>query len=323
MPSDARLLLLDKDVVESLLQPDDVSLAVREAFVLHSDREGRVFPVVRESLSTGGIFGIKSGDVQSQGLLGFKAAGFWPANRQVGAEPHQATIVLIEPTNGRPICIIDGNAITTARTGAAGGLGLQKLARPESAHACIFGTGVQARVQLDCALRVMPLLQHVRYLTFNGERDSAFEAHFAQRCDIEHASDRNVAVSESDVVITATPGGGALFDFSAVQPGTHLNCVGADTRGKRELPEGLLETARLFVDDKEQASQIGEMQWAPRTPCTELGDLLDGKATLSRAPSDITIFDMTGLALQDLTVARLIYKRALTNGAGTSVAWPW
>ena len=83
---------------------------------MHSDREGRVFPVVRESLSTGGI-GIKSGDVQSEGLLGFKAAGFWTANRQVGAEPHQATLVLIEPANGRPICNIDGNAITTARTG--------------------------------------------------------------------------------------------------------------------------------------------------------------------------------------------------------------
>jgi ornithine cyclodeaminase len=321
MPNDARLLLLDKGAVEALLQPADVWQAVREAFVLHSDREGRVFPVIRESLSTGGIFGIKSGDVQSQGLLGFKAAGFWPANRQNGAEPHQATIVLIDPTNGRPICIIDGNAITTARTGAAGGLGLQKLARPESSRACIFGTGVQARAQLDCALRAMPLLQHVRYLTFDGEPNSVFEAHFAQRCCIGHARDRNVAVAESDVVITATPGGAALFDFSAVQPGTHLNCVGADTRGKRELPEGLLATARVFVDDREQASQIGEMQWAPRTPCTELGDLLCGKAPLTRASSDITIFDMTGLALQDLTVARLIYKLALTSGAGTSIAW--
>lgn len=323
MPSDARLLLLDKDAVEALLQPDAVSLAVREAFVLHSDREGRVFPVVRESLSTGGIFGIKSGDVQSQGLLGFKAAGFWPANRQVGAEPHQATVVLIDPANGRPICIIDGNAITTARTGAAGGLGLRKLARPDSSRACVFGTGVQALVQVDCALRAMPLLQHVYYLTFDGERDCAFEAHFAQRCSIEHAGDRNVAVAESDIVITATPGRGALFDFRAVQPGTHLNCVGADTRGKRELPEGLLEKARLFVDDKEQASQIGEMQWAPQTPCAELGDLLAGKVVLTRTPRDITIFDMTGLALQDLTVARLIYKRALASGAGSSIAWPW
>jgi len=132
MPNDARLLLVDKASVEAVLQPDQVLDAVREAFVLHSRREGRVFPVVREALSTGGIFGIKSGDVASQGLLGFKAAGFWPANRKVGGEPHQATIMLIDPATGRPTCIIDGNAITTVRTGAAGGLGLQQLARQDS-----------------------------------------------------------------------------------------------------------------------------------------------------------------------------------------------
>jgi alanine dehydrogenase len=95
-----------------------------------------------------------------------------------------------------------------------------------------------------------------------------------------------------------------------VQPGTHLNCVGADTKGKRELPEGLLARARLFVDDITQARQIGETQWAPDTPAIELGDLLTGKAQAHRQPADITVFDMTGLALQDLTVARLLYARA-------------
>src|SRR3978361_98098 len=148
MPSDAQLLLLDKNEGDALLLPDDVMQAVREAFVLHSQREGRVFPVVREPLVTGGIFGIKSGDVQVQGLLGFKAAGFWPTNRALNGEPHQATIMLIDPATGRPVCLIDGNAITTVRTGAAGGLGLRYLARPDCKRLCIFGTGVQARIQL-------------------------------------------------------------------------------------------------------------------------------------------------------------------------------
>ena len=96
-----------------------MTAAVREAFVLHSQRAGRVFPVVREKLHTGGVFGIKSGDVANQDLLGFKAAGFWPGNR-AGGEPHQATVALFDPATGRPLCIMDGNAITTARTGAAG-----------------------------------------------------------------------------------------------------------------------------------------------------------------------------------------------------------
>ncbi|MCZ8256424.1 MAG: ornithine cyclodeaminase family protein, partial [Polaromonas sp.] len=113
MPADAQLLLLDKQQVESMLLPADVLEAVREAFVLHSQGEGRVFPVVREALSTGGVFGIKSGSVPAQGVLGFKAAGFWPSNRERGGEPHQATVMLIDPATGRPLCVIDGNAITT------------------------------------------------------------------------------------------------------------------------------------------------------------------------------------------------------------------
>lgn len=97
--------------------------------------------------------------------------------------------------------------------------------------------------------------------------------------------------------------------------GTHLNCVGADTAGKRELPHGLLQRARLVVDDREQALQLGELQWAPETPCVELGTLLLGDA--------VTVFDMTGLALQDLTVARLIHERACAQSLGTRAEWPW
>ncbi len=323
MRSDARLVLLDKQQVEVLLKPDEVVDAVREAFALHSQGEGRVFPVVREPLSTGGVFGIKSGDVQSQGLLGFKAAGFWPANRGLGGEPHQATIMLIDPKTGRPVCVIDGNAITTMRTGAAGGLGLSLLARADSTRLCVFGTGVQARVQVSFALRVLERLSSVRYVTVDGLRDASFEACFSGLCEVLHSADRDAAVAGSDVVITATPGSGPLFDANAVRPGTHLNCVGADTKGKRELPEGLLKRARLFVDDRTQASQIGETQWASDTPCIEIGDLITGVAEGNRQPEDITVFDMTGIALQDLAVARMLHERACETGIATSLAWPW
>jgi ornithine cyclodeaminase len=322
-PADASLLLLDRHQVDALLAPEDVLEAVREAFVLHSAREGRVFPVVREPLASGGVFGIKSGDVPAQGLLGFKAAGFWPANRARGGEPHQATILLIDPLTGRPQCLIDGNAVTTLRTGAAGALGLRTLARPNSTRACVFGTGVQARVQLEFALRTLPALAEVRYVSARGGRDANFEAAFAARCAIAPAADRHEAVAHSDLVITATPGASALFDLEAVQPGTHLNCVGADTRGKRELPDGLLPRVRLVVDDRVQARQIGETQWAPDTASIELGDLLSGRAAFERAADDITVFDMTGLALQDLTVARMLQRRAAATGTGTHIAWRW
>ncbi len=315
--------MLDKNQVELLLEPLATLDAVREAFTLHSERAGRVFPVVREHLGTGGVFGIKSGDVPAQGLLGFKAAGFWPANTARGGERHQATIMLIDPASGRPLCIIDGNAVTTMRTGAAGGIGISLLARQDSRSVCVFGTGVQARIQLEYALRLLPSVQELRYVTSSGQPNAAFERLFSERCPIVHDGDGNAAVGASDVVITATPGSAALFDLDAVRPGTHLNCVGADTRGKRELPEGLLDRVKLYVDDAQQASQIGETQWAPATPCTEIGDLLSGKAALVRGREDITLFDMTGLALQDLTVARMLHQRAMAAQLGTMLAWPW
>jgi ornithine cyclodeaminase/alanine dehydrogenase-like protein (mu-crystallin family) len=323
MRADATLLLLDKDAVEQLLTPAEVTQAVRDAFVLHGRREGRVFPVIREKLATGGVFGIKSGDVPSQDLLGFKAAGFWPRNREAGGEPHQATILLFDPATGRPQCVIDGNAITTVRTGAAGGLGLSLLAREDSTRLTVFGTGVQARSQLRFAFRTLPRLARVHYVSVDRRADPAFESLFADQCDMRCARDADVAVSESDVVITATPGAGPLFDASAVHPGTHLNCVGADTAGKRELPAGLLQRARLVVDDREQALQLGELQWARETPCVELGSLLLGEMPFERAAADITVFDMTGLALQDLTVARLIHERACAQSLGTRIGWPW
>lgn len=323
MPNNARLLLIDRDQVASLLLPDEVLAAVHEAFVLHSQGEGRVFPLVRERLATGGVFGIKSGDVPAQNLLGFKAAGFWPGNRALGGEPHQATIFLMDPATGRPECLIDGNEVTTQRTGAAGGLGLQHLARPDCRRICVFGTGVQAKVQLEFALRLMPSLKEVRYLSSNGQPNAAFEAHFESRCTVLHVVDANQAVSSSDLIVTATTGKAPLFDADAVQPGAHLNCIGTDTKGKRELPPGLLSRARVFVDDTLQSQTIGELQWAPETPLTEIGDVLSGKTAFQRASDDITIFDMTGIALQDLTVARLLYQRAMAAGAGNSIAWPW
>jgi ornithine cyclodeaminase/alanine dehydrogenase-like protein (mu-crystallin family) len=323
MRNDATLLLLNKDDVDRLLTADDVLEAVHRAFVLHAAGEGRVFSLVRERLATGGVFGIKSGDVPTEALLGFKAAGFWPSNRTLGGEPHQATVMLVDPATGRPECVIDGNAITTMRTGAAGGLGLQYLARADSERLCVFGTGTQARIQVTFALHLMPQLKTVRYVTSHGEADAAFEALFKPRCTVEHARHADDAVAQSDIVVTATPGGGPLFSVDAVRAGTHINCVGADTKGKRELPAGLLERARVFVDDRSQAEQIGDLQWNPAVPGIELGAVLGGGAAVQRAHEDITIFDMIGLALQDLTVARMLRDRAREAGIGTRVAWPW
>jgi len=328
MPQNAQLLLLDTRQVAALLNHDRVIDAVADAFKLHSAGAGRIFPVVREGLDTGAVFGIKSGDIGSRGVLGFKAAGFWPQNRALGAEPHQATILLIDPDSGRPLCVIDGNIVTTLRTGAAGALGLRLFARPDSRTLCVFGSGVQAQIQTRYALRVQPTLRHVVHVTRDNRPSADFEAALAADlktagATLAHTTNADAAVAGSDIVITATPGRKALFNADAIRPGTHINAVGADTQGKRELPDGLLARARIFVDDVTQARQIGECQWAPGLAVTAIGDLLTGTTTFTRHADDITVFDMTGIALQDLTVARLLLQEAEASGAGTRIDWPW
>jgi len=333
MPNDARLLLLDRDQAAALLTPDHVLAAVRESFLLHAARSGRVFPVVREMLPENAVFGIKSGGAPGEALLGFKAAGFWPGNRAHSADAHQATIMLFDQASGRPQCLIDGNAVTTERTAAAGALGLTALARQDSSCLHVFGTGVQAGAHVEYALRALPSLRTVRYTASDCRSVPDFEARFAGRCEIAAAPAN--AVAQADIVITATPARCPLFNVRDIQPGTHINAVGADTRGKRELPEGLLPRARIWADDLAQARSIGELQWCAESAACEIGVLLAGSTAganadaagacpgTARAAGDITIFDMTGLALQDLTVARMLLQRALETGTGTSIAWPW
>ena len=323
MRSDAKLRLLDKHAVNELVVYSEVLDAVKQAFTLHTQALGKNFPVVREVLGEQDIFGIKTGYVQSRDLLGFKAAGFWPSNRHSGGDAHQATILLIDPHTGRPQCVIDGNAITTLRTSAAGALGISLLARPDSKRISVFGTGVQGRAQLGLALQVMPSLQQATYVTRSGRPNPEFEALFSCCCKVVHNADGDAAVADADIVITCTPGRGALFQASSVRPGTHLSCVGTDTIGKRELPVELLRNSTVFVDDCDQASRLGEMQWAPNLSSAEIGTLLTGSGCFVRKSDEITIFDMTGIALQDLILARTLFERAEGNNAGQLISWAW
>jgi alanine dehydrogenase len=317
------LLVLNTHAVQQLMDVQQVIQDVEQAFKLHSSRAGKTYPVVREPVDQG-IFGIKSGAVEGQRLVGLKAAGFWMGNRALGKEAHQATVLLVDPQTGRAYALLDGNQITTMRTGAAGGIGLRELGPQAPQTLCLFGTGVQAQVQLQFALRMKSSIQQVSYHTWDDKPDPAFEAKFSSQVALRHSTSPNAAVNAADVIITATPGKDVLFDVTAVRAGQHFTCVGADTKGKREAPRGLLERANFIaVDDQTQARELGELQWQPDMQSIEMGELLVGSRPRQRDPDDITVFDMTGLALQDLVVAESLYRLALERGMGQRLAWPW
>lgn len=320
------LLILNADDLKQLIEPQTVITAVREAFELHSSAEGDTYPVVREPLGQGpapAVFGIKSGAIESQRLVGLKAAGFWSHNRSLGAPAHQATIVLIDSHTGRAQALLDGNLITAARTGAAGYWGISLLAPQAAQRICVLGTGAQATAQLEYALRARPAATQVSYISHSMQPNPAFEQHFAPLCELRHSTQTHAAVEAADIIITATPGRAVLFDATALRSGQHINAVGADTRGKRELPQGALELAsHVWADDLTQARELGECQWSPGLEVQEIGELLLGHRSYQRSATDRTVFDMTGLALQDLCVAQMLVKAAQERGIGQQVAWP-
>lgn len=316
------LVLLDAPTLERLLTPELAIRAVREAFRLHAARADRRFPVLREPLREG-VFGIKAGAVEGRGLLGFKAAGFWPDNGRWGADAHQATVILLDPRCGRPLAVLDGNRITAARTAAAGYWGIEALARRDARTLTVFGTGVQALVQVEFALRARPGIEEILYVSADRGRRPAFEAAVAAPGRTVRAeADADAAARGADIVITTTPSRAPLFAASALRAGTHVNAVGADTRGKRELPEGLLERASVFVDDLGQSRSLGELQWRPDAPASEIGEVLDGRRPGRECADSLTVLDLTGLGLQDLLTAHAALRAALASDQGRRVPWP-
>ena len=322
--TDDRMLVLGQAMVESLLTFDEVVVLVRGAFIALARNEARVFPMVREPLDEA-LFGLRSAYWPDQQLLGLKASGYFPANHRLGRPNHQASILLVSPTTGRPRALVDGNHVTRIRTAAAGALATQVLARHEARTIAILGNGHQAEAQAVSHaqlladreprfLLVAPRddVQRTKAKRFAAQlRSQGIEAH-----DTPTLAD---ALSAADIVVTATSSRTPLVSANDVRPGTHISAIGSDSPGKRELAPELVRTARLVVDDRKQSSRLGETQditLDSGQPAT-LGDVLDGRAPGRQTADEITVFDSTGIGLHDLVTAELAYTKAVERNAGT------
>lgn len=244
------------------------------------------------------------------------------SNHERGLPTIMAVLILSDPDTAYPLAIMDATEITAYRTAATSANASRYLARPESRTLGIIGAGRQAYMHLESHALVFPL-QRVRIHDVRPEATEAFVRCFPQYC-IEASSAEEAAMS--DVVCTLTPSRAPMVKSVWIRPGTHINAIGADAPGKQELDPVLLSRARVVVDDLTQSCHAGEINvplcqglFKREQIWSTLGEIIAGTKPGRRDDREITIFDSTGLAIEDVATAWLVYLRAKERGGYQSM----
>jgi ornithine cyclodeaminase/alanine dehydrogenase-like protein (mu-crystallin family) len=326
------VLLLSADDVRALVPMADAIAAMREAFQALSD--GRAVIPVRATVRVPGseaVFlgmpGALAAPDGSAAALGAKLVSVFPANAAVGRPIVAAVVMMFDPVDGRPEALLEGATLTALRTGAASGLATDLLALPEASIVALFGTGVQARAQLEAVCAVRRVTQ-VRVVGRDGPRAQAFAAWAREQPWIRGATvlvagDPEVAVRGAEVVVTATTSPHPVFPGRAIAPGGHVNAVGAFQPHAREVDSDLVARAAVFVDSRAAALEeagdllipMREGRFGAEALRGEIGEVASGRAG-RRGSDEITLFKSVGNAAQDLAVAALAVRRAQRAGRG-------
>ncbi|MEU1183758.1 ornithine cyclodeaminase family protein [Streptomyces sp. NPDC005820] len=243
---------------------------------------------------------------------GLKIGTYWPGNDRHGLPRHHSTLLILDQEIGRIAAVLEVGAANAYRTAAADALAVDLLARPDASTLAVFGTGHQAGYDVRAVARVRPI-GLVLAVGRDPDRTRAFADALTRDGIPARPAAPEEAASSADTIITATTSttaDPALFDSEWVRPGTHVSAMGADAPGKRELPAELVARAQLFCDATSQSRRIGELQHAPADAhVTQLGDVLTGRAPGRRSPQDITLFDSSGIGLQDLYLGLALLDR--------------
>jgi alanine dehydrogenase len=321
------LILSRRDVLDLLALSDCIG-AVEGAFRLHA--EGRTFgPGVLAVHAADGSFHIKvAGLVGERRYFAAKTNANFPGNpRRFGLPTIQGTVVLADATTGAPLAMMDSGSVTALRTGAATAVAAKFLARRDARAATIVGCGVQGEMQLAALATVLPLQRAWVLDTDLARAESlAARAEASLGLHVEALKDLRAALRESDVCVTCTPSRRAFVMTADVVPGTFIAAVGADNRGKQELEPALVASATIVVDVLEQCAEIGELQHVLAAGLmtreqvhAELADVVVGRRPGRTRDDEITIFDSSGTALQDVAAAVAVYENARALGRGVEV----
>lgn len=244
-------------------------------------------------------------------VAGVKIGSYWPGNTTTPR--HNSAILLLDQETGRIAAVVEAAKVNAYRTAAADAVAADTLANPDAGTLTIFGTGHQAFYEC-LALAKVRTLTTIHVVARTAEHGHDLVASLVGAGLPATLTDADRAVAEADIIVTATTARAPLFTADLVRPGTHLASMGSDARGKQELPPELLATAELYCDLPAQSTTIGEFQHAGDREVTAIGDVLTGKAPGRRSPDAITVFDSSGIALQDLYIATALLEQH--NGTG-------
>jgi alanine dehydrogenase len=292
--------------VERAVSPERAVDAVRDAFVAHARGQWTMPPKVY-------VTNYPAGDFRAMPALGggyalLKWINSFPGNPAHGLPTVSGVVLLSEAEAGQLRAILDAGSVTSLRTGAAAALAAETLAREDAGAAAVIGAGVNG---LACAKTLVARGRDV--MLWDVDETRARGAAVEIGADVAPSLRHALA---ADIVVTVTPGHDVLIHEGALRPGQHVSLMGADGPGKAEMAGAELERAHLFCDDWEQASHGGELAHAvgagivTQDDVTAIGDVLTGEAAGRLEDDEITAFDSTGLAIQDLAIALAAYEAA-------------
>ena len=301
-----------------LVNEDLAFAAAREALVAAVSPQFGSFPaVLGHGSDPRNRFTVKSGSTAD--LAGVKIGSFWPGNADRGLPRHNSLILLFDQEQGRIGAVVEAGVVNAYRTAAADAVAVDLLARPEAGTLAVFGTGNQALHECVAVSRIRPI-DTILIAARNRGHGEQFVRRLAERGLAGRLAAAEAACAAADIIVTATTARAPLFDAAWVAPGTHIASMGSDAPGKQELPPALLRQARLFCDLPEQAVRIGELQHVAAlvedgtVVPVAIGSVLSGQAQGRRTADEITVFDSSGIALQDLFIAEALLRAAHAHG---------
>ncbi|MCP4472865.1 MAG: ornithine cyclodeaminase family protein [Gammaproteobacteria bacterium] len=319
------MYIVSEAVCEEVFSRADAFSAVESVFAAMASGEARNFPVIREQLGyQDAIYGFKSGFDRAGLSLGLKSGGYWPNNAAKGLTNHQSTVFLFDPDTGKLDALVGGNYLTAIRTAAASSVSIAHLARKDASVLGMVGAGHQSTFQLRAALeqrsfeKILGWNLHPQGL----DRLAAVSAEVGLPFE---AVEREQLAADADVIITITSAHEALLLSDWIKPGTHIACMGTDTAGKQEIDARIFNRATAFTDEIAQAITIGETQHAfaegiiNETGITAIGDVINGTHPGRGSADEVTIFDGTGVGLQDLAAASASLRAAIEQDKAASI----